>query len=119
MENAAIDHISLLMAPAGSAVCVVTKVVGVALLVHAVAKGRFLFSRFLSRRQILSGYTRNNRKLSGLRFMKCLLAVKEQIFCMHCICIWNHWDWCKPAWGRPRARDLVLGHLCAVAGKSV
>lgn len=52
MENAAIDHISLLMAltPAGSAVCVVAKVVGIALLVHTVAKGRFLFSRF----QILS-----------------------------------------------------------------
>lgn len=59
MENAAIDHISLLMAltPAGSAVCVVTKVVGIALLVHAVAKGRFLFSRFHSRRQILSVIT--------------------------------------------------------------
>lgn len=55
MENAAIDHISLLTAltPDGSAVCLVTKVVGIALLVHAVAKGRFLFSRFL-RRQFLS-----------------------------------------------------------------
>lgn len=44
MENAAIDHISLLMAltPAGSTVCVVTKVVGIAQLVHTVAKGRFL-----------------------------------------------------------------------------